>query len=518
MGHATKSAPRAFSTGLLVTAAIQSSTATGLMITSFARDGLIPLVPGLIVMLGANIGTTLIVQVLSFNPTLLAPGFVLAGVWMFRHYAPGRARDLGRAFIGLGLLLMSLQGLAAIFEPLKSAPELNNALQTLSTLPAVALAASTLLTWASHSSVAVVVLIMSLAHHHLVSPELAYVLVLGANLGTAINPVLEGGTRGNPASRRLPIGNLGTRIVGCLSGMVLLPWAGTVMSALGADPARAIANFHVLFNLVIAACFLPILKPYARMLQRVLPVVAGEDELIRPQYLDKSAREVPVLALTLAARESLRLTDMLGKSLSLTQQVLLQNRRQAIREARDLNDSIGQLNRFIMTYIAGQSEENLGQADKEYMDSILDFSANISRAASFSSSSLLAHVNKLQKKRCSLTASQEEQLGDALERLKQNLKRGAALLVSGDRSSARSLVTGKGYFRSLEAVAVECHLKNLNNREASVADAGALHLELLRDVICINDYIVHAAAYPVLARYGELLPSRLRDVPLELAS
>lgn len=517
MGRATKSAPRAFTAGLLITAAIQSSTATGLMISTFARDGLVPLAPGLIAMLGANVGTTLIVQALSFNPTILAPGFVLAGVWMFRRYPPGRTRDLGRAFIGLGLLLMSLQGLVTIFEPLRTAPGLNSALHMLSRAPFIALMASTVLTWASHSSVAVVVLVMSLAHHNLVSPELAYILVLGANLGTAINPVLESGTAGNPASRRLPIGNLGTRIIGSLLSMALLPWSNTIMGALGSDPARAIANFHVLFNIVVAACFLPVLKPYARLLCRALPMRVSANDIVRPQYLDKSAREVPALALSLAARESLRLADMLGNALALEQQILLQDKRQAAREARRLNDSIGQLNRFITAYVASQDQESLSPTDKQYMESVLAFSTNISRAAGFSDMSLLTHTNKLHKNRWSLSANQKEQLGGALERLQCNLRQAAALLVSGSRRSARGLVIGKDYFRSLEATAVEHHLESLKSGEQHVADVGALHLELLRDVGCINDYIVHAAAYPILARHGELLPSRLGEAFLEPA-
>src|SRR5690606_39668552 len=159
-------------------------------------------------------------------------------------------------------------------------------------VPIIALASSTALTWASHSSVAVVILIMSLAHHGLVTPELAYALVLGANLGTALNPLLESGERSNPAAQRLPMGNLGTRIAGSLLGLALLPWAGAIMAALG-DPAHAVANFHLLFNLVVAACFMPLLRPYAKLLQWLLPPRANPDDPARPQYLEESAREVP---------------------------------------------------------------------------------------------------------------------------------------------------------------------------------------------------------------------------------
>ena len=116
-----------------------------------------------------------------------------------------------------------------------------------------------LLTWAAHSSVAIVVLIISLASHQHMDPQLTYALVLGANVGTAINPILEGaGSTKDPANKRLPIGNLGTRVFGCLIGMIVLPWIPDLMSWFTDDPARAVANFHTFFNLAVAALFLQV--------------------------------------------------------------------------------------------------------------------------------------------------------------------------------------------------------------------------------------------------------------------
>src|SRR5690606_26020437 len=158
----------------------------------FAAGGLVGLAPALAAMLGANVGTTLIVQVLSFDLTSLAPVLILAGVWMFRRYPPGRTRDLGRVFIGLGLLLLSLHQLVEIFAPLHGAALLALILGALATRPVAAVLLSAALTWAAHSSAAIVVLVMSLADHRLVTPALALALVLGANLGTAVNPMIEG--------------------------------------------------------------------------------------------------------------------------------------------------------------------------------------------------------------------------------------------------------------------------------------------------------------------------------------
>src|SRR5690606_30609983 len=121
MGRALGTRVKAFFTGLAITAAVQSSTATGLMISSFAAGGLLALGPGMAAMLGANVGTTIIVQLLSFNLTALAPTLILAGVWLFRRNQPSRKRDLGRVFIGLGLLLLSLHELVLLFAPLQDA-------------------------------------------------------------------------------------------------------------------------------------------------------------------------------------------------------------------------------------------------------------------------------------------------------------------------------------------------------------------------------------------------------------
>ena len=118
------------------------------MITGFAAGGVVGLVPALAAMLGANVGTTLIVQLLSFDLTSLAPILILAGVWMFRRYPPGRTRDLGRVFIGLGLLLLSLHQLVQLFEPFQSAPMLGMVLEALSTQPVVAVLLSAIFTWA----------------------------------------------------------------------------------------------------------------------------------------------------------------------------------------------------------------------------------------------------------------------------------------------------------------------------------------------------------------------------------
>jgi phosphate:Na+ symporter len=184
--------------GIGVTAVLQSSTATALMVTSFAARGLVALVPALAIMLGANIGTTLIVQVLSFNVSAVAPVLFLIGLGAFKLGKRTPTRDLGRVAIGLGLMLLALHTLLDTLAPAESAPGVRALLEAITDQPVLCVVIAAALTWAAHSSAAVVLLVMPLAYSHFITPVAALALVLGANLGSAINPILEGGSSNNP--------------------------------------------------------------------------------------------------------------------------------------------------------------------------------------------------------------------------------------------------------------------------------------------------------------------------------
>ena len=298
LGAALGNRVKAFLAGLGITAVLQSSTATGLMVTGFAAGGLVDLVPGLAAMLGANVGTTLIVQVLSFDISRVAPLFILIGVMMFRRGGTTRTHDLGRVGIGLGLILLALAQLLAILTPYEDVPSLRLLLGTIATVPIIDVIVGAALTWAAHSSVAVVLLTMSFAAQGVVPPQAAFALVLGANLGTALNPLFEAGSTGDPAAKRLPIGNLLNR-----AGR-LRPRAGAAQRDRSVarrrssrSAYRAVADFHTFFNLVMAVLFFPVLGPLARLLRWMLPARAVPTDPSRPVYLDHAALEIPAVAL-----------------------------------------------------------------------------------------------------------------------------------------------------------------------------------------------------------------------------
>jgi phosphate:Na+ symporter len=511
LGRALRNRFNAFLAGLGITAILQSSTATGLMATSFTARGLVDLVPALALLLGANVGTTLIVQALSFDVSRIGPVFILTGVLLFRRDHTSPSHDLGRALIGLGLVVLALRQLLDLVTPYEDVPSLRLLLGAVATQPVVALLIGAALTWAAHSSVATVLLTMSLAAKGVVPPQAAFALTLGANLGTALNPLLEGAGRGDPGARRLPIGNLVTRIVGCAAALAALDWIGPLLVTLQPDPGRAVADFHTLFNLAVALAFFPLLQPMARLLRAWFPALPEQTDPGRPVHLDASAWELPAAALSCATREALRMADILEAMLQSTSDALLRGDRRRLGESKRLDDVLDRLNAAISTYLTALDPDSLTDIDRRRLAALLAFCTNLEHAGDVIERSLLVYANKRLKRGWRFTEEMQTRLDALLGRLTTNLRLAAGLLLSEDVRAARALAQEKEVFRDVEADAVATHFARLRKGAPQGSEADAMQLDLIRDLKRINAHLVAAAAYPILREEGALLPSRLRD-------
>jgi phosphate:Na+ symporter len=512
LGRALGDRFRAFAAGLGVTAILQSSTATGLMATSFAAGGLVDLVPGLAVMLGANLGTTLIVQVLSFDISRVAPVFILLGVICFRRGRQSRPRDLGRVAIGLGLMLIALQQLLLLITPYEDVPSLRMLMGSIATQPIIDVILAAVLTWATHSSVATVLLAVSFAAKGVVPPEAAFALVLGCNLGTALNPLIEGAIGGDAAAKRLPVGNLVNRLVGVVAALALLKWIGPLMVTIEPDNARAVADFHTLFNLATAILFLPLLGPFAQLLVKAMPASATTVDPSKPIYLDEAAREMPAIALAGAAREALRMADVLETMLRNALDALDRGDRNRVSATKSLDDVLDRLCREIKTYLTELDPDTLDGADNRRLAEVLAFITNIEHAGDIVEKGLISVATKRLKRGLSFSAEGQAEIREMLERLANNVATAAAVFMTEDVRAARALLGEKEVFRNLEATATGTHFARVRAGRVESRETSSLHLDVLRDMKRINSHIA-AAAYPVLERQGELLSSRLRSDP-----
>jgi phosphate:Na+ symporter len=492
----------AFAAGFGLTAVLQSSTATALITSSFAAEGLVDLIAALAIMLGANVGTTLIVQALSFNVTAVAPVLFVLGLVAFRSGPRSRIKDVGRAAIGLGLMLLSLHILLDTLAPAEDAPGIRIVMTSLTGDPTLCIVIAALITWAVHSSVASVLLIMSLAYAHFVAPPAALALVLGANIGSAINPLIEGARRDNPASYRLPLGNLINRLFGALLVVWFLGPIASTLQGWQPDIAKATAEFHILFNLATAAIFIGLLDGLARLLTWLLPDRVRETDPARPRYLDESALETPSLALADAARETLRMGDMVETMLRNVMTAMMTNDRALVDQVSRMDNAVDGLHEAIKLYVTKLTRGSLDEREGRRAMEIVSFAINLEHIGDIIDKNLSELATKKIKRRFQFSPEGAEDLSAFHKRIMDQLRASFGVFMSGDVSEARRLLAEKATLRTAELAATERHLDRLREGRPETIETTSLHLDVLRDLRRVHSHIC-SVAYPVLDAAGE---------------
>ncbi|MGA8615477.1 MAG: Na/Pi cotransporter family protein [Xanthobacteraceae bacterium] len=496
----------AFCAGLGLTALLQSSTATGLITASLAADGLVDLVPALAIMLGANVGTTLIVQLLSFDISAAAPVLFVIGLITFRVGGSSLSRAIGRIAIGLGLTLLALHILLDTLAPAEQAPAVRALLGAITGDPVLCLLIAAALTWAAHSSAAVVLLVMSLAYSHFVTPEAALALVLGANLGSAINPLIEAGVRDDPASRRLPAGNLLNRLVGIL---IVLPFLHPIvaeLTALQPDSAKMTAEFHLLFNVALAAIFIGALNAEAWLLVRVLPEKKQPRDASAPRYLDEAALENPPLALANAARETLRMGDTIETMLRDVMTALMTNDRKLTSEVSRMDNVVDRLDEAIKLYITKLTRDSLDEREGHRAMEIVSFTINLEHIGDIIDKNLCQLAAKKIKRGHQFSVEGAAELTAFHKRVCESLQVAFGVFMTGDVEAARRLLREKTELREAELQAADRHFERLREGRPESLETTSLHLDILADLKRIHSHIC-SVAYPVLEAGGEL-PAR----------
>ena len=507
LGRGLKTRLHAFLVGLGVTAALQSSTATALMATSLTGSGAVALVPALAVMLGANVGTTLIVQVLSFDITIVFPVLIAVGVFTFRRGRGTRYQDMGRVAIGLGLMLLSLHLLSAAIAPSEDSGPVRDLLAALTQEPLLNLAIAAALTWAAHSSVAVVLAVISLASSGLIGPAATIAMVLGANIGSAINPVVEG-AGGDPVKLRLPIGNLATRLIGAA---LVLPFVDQVIQWLplvGSEPGRMAANFHTGFNIAVAAVFIWLLPPIAKLLVRVFPEGPVPNDPAKPLYLDAAALRTPAVALANAAREALRIADVVEKMLAGTQDTFHGDHRHLIAETSRMDDVVDRLHEALQRYIAAIAREGLNETEARRLTEVQSFAINLEHIGDIIDKNLTELASKRMRLKLNLSPEGLAEIDAMYAQLLDHLRLAVAVFMSHDEDAARRLVAEKEQFRDLEKISTEKHFARVREGRVASIETSGLHLDVVRDLKRIEAHLA-ATAYPLLERTGALKPTRL---------
>jgi len=498
----------AFLAGLGITALIQSSTATALIVAAFAGQGFIGTAPALSVMLGADVGTALVTLVLSFDLSWLAPFLIFVGVVLFLSLQNTMTGRFGRILIGLGLIMFALQWISVAAKPVVQAAGVKVIFASLTGDVLLDMLVAALLTILCYSSLAVVLLLAALAGLQVLSLPVALGLVLGANLGSGLLGMLST-LRSPPEARRVTLGNFLFKLIGCVLCIPLVGHIESWIDGLALDSAREVVLFHLAFNIVLALVFVGLTDRIARVAERLLPDRPAADDPAKPRHLDPSALETPALAISFAAREALRIGDVIEQMLAGLLTVLKTNDRTLAERLRRMDDVVDELYTAVKLYLTQISREALEEREGRRWADIVSFTINMEQVGDIIDRILTDLEEKKIDKGRNFSGAGMAEIYDLHARLIANLRLGLSVFLNGDLKSAQELLAQKVLFRDLERAYADSHLSRLAGNTADSIETSSLHLDLLADLRRINSHIC-SIAYPILEQAGVLARTRLK--------
>jgi phosphate:Na+ symporter len=498
----------AFSAGLLVTALVQSSTAAALIVASFAGQGLIGTAPALAVMLGADVGTAVVTVLLSFDLSWLAPLLIFTGIVLFLSRQATVVGRFGRILIGLGLIMFALQWISVAARPVVQAAGVKVIFASLTGDILLDMLVAALFTVLCFSSLAIVLLLATLASLHVIALPVALGLVLGANLGSGILGLLTT-MRSAPEARRVTLGNFLFKVIGILITLPLVRHIEDWIGGLGLSEAREVVLFHLFFNVMLAVILLGFTEKIAAVAERLLPARPASDDPSKPRHLDPSALETPTLAISYAAREALRIGDVIEQMLSGMLTVLTTNDRMLGQRLKKLDDVVDELYTAVKLYLTQISREALDEKEGRRWADIVSFAINMEQIGDIIERVITDLEDKKIDKGRKFSDAGMAEIVDLHTRLIANLRLGLSVFLNRDLKSAQELLAQKVLFRDLERAYANSHLGRLAGNTVDSIETSSLHLDLISDLRRINSHIC-SIAYPILEEAGVLARTRLK--------
>jgi phosphate:Na+ symporter len=500
---------KALLAGIAVTGLVQSSTATAVIVSSFVGSGLVGMAAGLAVMLGAEVGTSLMTVVFSFDLSWLSPLLIFSGVVLFISSEKSTVGRVGRVCIGFGLITLALQLILAATQPLIASPAIRGLIVALPNDVMLDIIVGALLTMASYSSLAFVLLTATLASSGILPVTVALGLVLGANIGSGVLAML---TTSGPSvlRRRLPLGSLLFKIAGCLIAIPLLPQIHVLLQNHIPSVHAQVIAFHLGFNVVRAVLFLGLTGQMAQLVERILPVPVAPAGSTRPRHLDPSALVTPSLAISCASREALHQADVVETMLLGILPVVQSNDLVLAEQLRKMDDTVDELYSAIKFYLTQISREALSEQESRRWTDIVSFTINMEQIGDIIERVLQDIEDKKIRKSRNFSAAGMAEICHLHERLVANLRLGMGVFLDGHVRDAKRLLEEKARFRDLEHEYAATHIARLQDHTAQSIETSSLHLDLISDLKRINSHIC-SIAYPILESAGALTKTRIRN-------
>jgi phosphate:Na+ symporter len=506
----------ALSAGLFVAALLQSSTATALIVSSFSGQGILSISTAFITILGADVGTAIAAIVASQKITVLSPILLTIGVFGYKSSSKSKQKNLFRAFSGLGMILLALSIISTTAAHLATYDTFIGIVRLIETLPFLLLTFALLFTYLAHSSLAIVLLATGFVVSGLLNIESGLVMVLGANLGSGLLPVLA--SWGENINARTPVvTNLLVRIINVVA--IYLALAALVSSTSEPFTLATFTNyieqtlhisanflplaFHLVLNVFVAIFGLLLLKPMIAIVTYLLPPSQEEYIKTKPLYLDGKAISSPASALACAKRETLAQASIVQNMLRQSLMVFHTNDNQLRKDIIAMDDSVDTLYSAIKLYIAKILQGKLTEQESQQALDLLSFTTNMEHIGDIIDGSLMELAGRKIKQQSQFSKEGLSEISAIHKAVSNNFEMTVNTFISGDCELAKLLYESKAEVQKIESDSVSMHLQRIGIGLPDSLGTSSLHLDVLRDFKRINSHLT-ATAYPVLISSGEV--------------
>ncbi len=502
----------AFIAGTITTTVLGSGTATSLIVSNIAAASGLSVALGLAVILGADVGSAITTTLFASGSSFLrqaSPLLVFAGYVVFGFAKETRPHNFGRVLIGVGLMLLALGLISQATQPLNSASLFHDVLSALSKETLLGFLVGALMAWAFHSTLAAVLVIGSLVANGSMDAESAAIIVLGINLGGCM-PALLGSLGLSPQARQLPLANLICRGVICIACLPFVKYASPALGFFGVSGLGIALALHLSINLLVGVIWLPLTGLAAALSARLLrQAKLPPDPLAAPRYLSLSALETPAVALSNAALEAGRMSEILDLMLSTAIEALRDNSIETLKLLRMQDERLNSFHTAIQTYLYDLTEKEISADHARHATEMVLYVSNLEHAGDVIQLSLADRIKAKIREDHAFSLDEKTAIETLSSILHENIRMATSVLSTRDVEGAQQLIAQKDTFRSLENNVIRQQVSRRGVGRGKPLRQSALFIDLIRDLHNINSYIV-SVGYPIVDSAGLLRESRLR--------
>ncbi len=487
--------------GAVATVIMQSSGALIAMLVGLASAGTLALRQAIVLILGADIGTTFTVFLISTRITDYALLFITIGYALPLIMRSKRAHYVGETLIAFGMVFLGMILMKQAVTPLKDSPLASQILLSFSDNPGWGIFISALFTAMIMSSSAAIGLILSFALAGAVDLKAAIPLILGANIGTTM-PALLAASSAELEGKRVAAAHLLMKVMGVSAFFFLMKPFAALVESTSSNLGYQIVMAHVYFNLCLNLIFFFLVSIVARVVCHLLPEVASQRlEVFRSKYLDDHALETPVLAFAGATREILRMADIAYDMFWACIDVLRSNDRALLEEIEAKDDQIDLLNRDVKLYLAKLTETTLSERDASRVMELINLSTILEALGDVINKQILELAEKKISKGLGFSAEGFKELNDYHRRVMETFRLAISAYTTSNEELARQVVRQKEKLKGLEHDYRQTHIERLRDRRPESIETTSIHIDLIASFRRINS-LYTALAYEVLKAPG----------------